>query len=156
MKFNGRYFCLQFLLLSQLCSATLAEPQGGAIAQRRSKSAIHLKPASFSPADNAYISYLRQCVWLTWTSPKGHQSPSIVISCVIDRNGNPENLNIKTSSGDAESDNAALEAIKNAAPFKPLPSDTTSTAEVQFTFWHKDYDLESNEGVDVSVTFKHA
>jgi TonB family protein len=126
------------------------------MALNRSKGTSHVNSAVFSSADNAYISYLRQCVWLKWLSPKGHQPPLVVVSCIVDRNGNPNNLNIKKSSGDAEADNAALEAIKNAAPFKPLPSDTNSTAEIQFTFWHRDSDLESNEGIDVSVTFKHS
>jgi len=154
MKFTPYLLCMQILLFSQLCMDSLAQTSDQPKPSHAVKSVSHPKKAvsaGNSKEENAYSDYLRRSIWEAWSSPRGHEPPPIIVFFKVDRNGNLNDLSIKKSSGDVDADNAALEAVKNVAPFKPLPTSTIDDATVQFTFWHRD----SNEGVDINVTFLH-
>jgi len=68
-----------------------------------------------------YISQIRMALWRQWSSrmPGGGGGSVVVFSILPD--GNVTDLRTEESSGDAAFDLTALGAVKDAAPFPPLP-----------------------------------
>lgn len=88
-----------------------------------------------------YIRNLQRTIKYNWNPPKNNVQKPVVTSFVIAKNGNLLNYVIKKSSGDKLVDEAAIMAIKNSAPFNPLPSDLKENRiEIQFIF---DYNVFS-------------
>ena len=52
----------------------------------------------------------------------------------VGQNGELSNLHLDRSSGSAAADAAALKAVGNAAPFRPLPEGSPASVDIQFTF----------------------
>jgi len=69
-----------------------------------------------------YISQIRMALWRQWSArmPGGGGSSVVVFSILPD--GNITDLRTEESSGDAGFDLTALGAVKDAAPFPPLPT----------------------------------
>ena len=53
-----------------------------------------------------------------WKPSPGHEYGSVTVVCHVDEKGSVSNLRVKTSSGDAITDAAALEAVRLSMPFK--------------------------------------
>lgn len=68
-----------------------------------------------------YINELQQKIKSNWGPPKINSRKIAVASFNIDKSGNLLTVVIKKSSGEESIDKAAILAIKNSAPFKPLP-----------------------------------
>ena len=82
-----------------------------------------------------YMRKLQRTIKYNWNPPKNIVSKRVVTTFTIARNGNLLNYSIKESSGDKYTDNVALSAIRNSAPFDPLPANSNiSTLEIKFTF----------------------
>lgn len=62
-----------------------------------------------------------------WSPPKGSKSKRIVVLFKIHNGGDMTDLRIAHSSGLAAADQAALRAVKNAAPFRPCPTELQDT-----------------------------
>jgi TonB family protein len=60
------------------------------------------------------------------------------------------NLRLDHSSGLAIADQAALKAVENAAPFRPLPAGAQDDVDIQFTF---DYNVFAGGGRGVMRSF---
>jgi len=59
-------------------------------------------------------------------------------------------LRIDHGSGVAIADNAALKAVEDAAPFRPLPAGAPDSVDIQFTF---DYNVFNGTGHGVFRQF---
>jgi protein TonB len=70
-----------------------------------------------------YISQVRLMLWQAWQKkmPRLDAEGAVVFSIL--RNGSSTDLRVESSSGDADFDRAAMEAVQAAAPFPALPSD---------------------------------
>jgi TonB family protein len=88
------------------------------------------KPVEFGP----YIVEVDRSINHGWTPPAGNESKRVVVQFKIHRGGELSNLRFDHSSGLAIADQAALKAIENAAPFKPLPKGAPDTIDIQFVF----------------------
>jgi TonB family protein len=101
-------------------------------------SVVRDKPAKEYIADfRPYLANLQAHIKRFWHPPadsKSLESSSSVVQFTIGQNGELSNLKMHKTSGSDELDQAALKAVKDAAPFSPIPPWATSPVEIQFTF----------------------
>lgn len=88
------------------------------------------KNVDFGP----YMADLQRRIKRAWYPPRGQESKRVVVIFKVHTGGELSDLRIDKSSGTAIADQAALQAVTNAAPFRPLPSGAPSVVDIQFTF----------------------
>ncbi|MCA9818646.1 MAG: TonB C-terminal domain-containing protein, partial [Cyanobacteria bacterium HKST-UBA01] len=88
------------------------------------------KDIDFGP----YMADLQRRIKRAWFPPKGNESKRVMVVFKVHRNGTMSNLRLARSSGLAIADQAALKAVTNAAPFRPLPAGAPDDVDIQFTF----------------------
>ncbi len=101
------------------------------------------KPSVAANADvdfGPYMADLQRRIKRAWFPPRGQESRRVVVIFKVHSGGELSDLRIDKSSGVATADQAALEAVRNAAPFRPLPNGAPSVVDIQFTF---DYNVFS-------------
>lgn len=82
-----------------------------------------------------YVTELQRRVLRNWNMPANDNSKKTVLFLRIAKNGNLMILNIKTPSGDTHIDELAINAVKKAQPFNPLPAGYRNAyADVIMTF----------------------
>lgn len=82
-----------------------------------------------------YMRELQRQIKKNWNPPKGDVSKRVVLLFKIDKTGRLISLSVFKSSDDPATDKVALEAVQNAAPFRPLPSEYKGkSVDIQFTF----------------------
>lgn len=90
-----------------------------------------IKEPDFGP----YMRELQNRIKRNWEPPKGEESRRVVLLFTIARDGRLISVNVSKSSGLAAADNAAINAVKLTAPFKPLPAEyKKNSVDIQFTF----------------------
>lgn len=90
-----------------------------------------LKEPDFGP----YMRELQRRIKRRWNPPRGDKSKRVVLLFKVSRDGRLLSLNVHTTSGNPDSDRAAVEAVKAAAPFRPLPPEYRGDdIDIQFTF----------------------
>lgn len=90
-----------------------------------------LKEPDFGP----YMRDLQRRIKLNWNPPKGNESKRVVLLFKIAKNGQLLSCRVSRSSGLPAADQAALNAVKLTAPFRPLPAEYKgSNIDIQFTF----------------------
>lgn len=99
-----------------------------------------LDGANRSPDFSRYLLELQRRIRRAWMPPKMPSSKSAVITFTIGETGELLGLHLQRSSGDRAMDDAAIQAIKNSAPFQHLPPYSPDSVDVQFTF---DYNVFS-------------
>ncbi len=88
-------------------------------------------------AGKEYISLVQKQIKKQWHPPKNKTSNKVKVLFVIDKNGNLISHEIKKSSGNEKIDEAAIEAIKKAAPFPKVPdvlSEKSVTVDFDFDY----------------------
>jgi TonB family protein len=66
-----------------------------------------------------YLRAVREKIETAWSRPPMNQP--IVLRFTIERDGRTSDLRVDVSSGDTKLDDQALEAVRRAEPFMPLP-----------------------------------
>ncbi len=90
-----------------------------------------IKEPDFGP----YMRELQRRIKRRWNPPRGNESKRVVLLFKVSKDGRLLSLKIHTNSGNQESNNAALQAVKEAAPFRPLPPEYRKPdIDIQFTF----------------------
>ncbi|OGI06068.1 MAG: hypothetical protein A3I68_03020 [Candidatus Melainabacteria bacterium RIFCSPLOWO2_02_FULL_35_15] len=97
------------------------------------------KDVDFGP----YMNELQRRIKRAWRPPRGNESKRVIVTFKINRGGELSNLIIKKGSGFQPSDQAALLAIQNAAPFARLPEGAPNAVDIEFTF---DYNVFGASG----------
>ncbi len=113
----------------------------------------HGRPAASAQADvdfGPYMADLQRRIKRAWFPPKGNESKRVVVQFKVHKGGELSNLRIDHSSGLAIADQAALKAVENAAPFRPLPPGASDDVDIQFTF---DYNVFGGGGHGVFRSF---
>ncbi len=88
-----------------------------------------------------YVTELQRRVLRNWSTPSNDNSKKTVLFLRIAKSGNLMILNIKTPSGDTYIDSMAINAVKKAQPFSPLPSGYRNAyADIILTF---DYNVSA-------------
>lgn len=93
---------------------------------------------------------LQRRIKRAWFPPKGNESKRVMVVFKVHRGGEMSNLRLDHSSGLAIADQAALKAVENAAPFRPLPPGAPDDVDIQFTF---DYNVFGGGGRGVFRQF---
>lgn len=87
------------------------------------------------PDFGPYMRDLQRRIKRNWEPPRGNESKRVVLLFKISRDGRLLGLSVQKSSGNSETDRAALEAVKYTAPFRPLPPEFKGNdIDIQFTF----------------------
>ncbi len=96
------------------------------------------------PDFGPYMRDLQRRIKMNWDPPKGNESKRVVLLFKIAKDGRLLSCSVYKSSGLPNADNAALNAVKLTAPFRPLPVDFKgSSIDIQFTF---DYNVFGASG----------
>lgn len=104
------------------------------------------KPSVAAQADvdfGPYMQDLQRRIKRAWFPPRGQESRRVKVIFKINTNGELSALRISGSSGVAIADQAALQAVQNAAPFRQLPAGAPPQVDIEFTF---DYNVFSGGG----------
>ncbi len=97
-----------------------------------------------------YMADLQRRIKRSWFPPKGQESKRVVVVFKIHGGGELSHLRLEHSSGMSIADQAALKAVENAAPFRPLPNGAPEDVDIQFTF---DYNVFGGGGRGAMRTF---
>lgn len=90
-----------------------------------------IKEPDFGP----YMRELQRRIKMNWDPPKGNESKRVVLLFKIAKDGRLLSCSVFKSSGLQNADMAALNAVKSAAPFRPLPPEFKgANIDIQFTF----------------------
>ena len=99
-----------------------------------------IKEPDFGP----YMRELQRRIKRNWHPPRGNESKRVVLLFKVSRDGRLLRLNVSKSSTVSDADDAALEAVRMSAPFRPLPPEYQGKdIDIQFTF---DYNVFSVGG----------
>lgn len=96
-----------------------ATPEGGGLDAHRSA----LTASNIDVEFPEYMVTLRDQVQENWSYPEAYRRTDLrmIVSLKISRTGKLVSVWVERSSGNAHFDNSLINAIKKAAPFKPLP-----------------------------------
>ena len=87
------------------------------------------------PDFGPYMRDLQRRIKMNWDPPKGNESKRVVLLFKIAKDGRLLSCSVFKSSGLPNADNAALNAVKLTAPFRPLPAEFKGQSiDIQFTF----------------------
>jgi TonB family protein len=81
-----------------------------------------------------YMTKVQNRIKQDWVVPNDTFSSLIVARFNLARNGTVSDITLDEKTGVAKVDDAAIEAVKKAAPFDPLPAGTITPITIQFTF----------------------
>ncbi|MBQ9246669.1 TonB family protein [bacterium] len=82
-----------------------------------------------------YMQELESRIKMNWDTPKYSESTHVVLLFKIAKDGRLMNVDIKQSSGYSDVDQAAINAVKLTAPFRPLPANYKADhIDIQFNF----------------------
>lgn len=104
------------------------------------------RPSVAAQADvdfGPYMADLQRRIKKCWFPPRGNESKRVVVVFKVHTDGTLSDLRIDKSSTVAVADQAALKAVNDAAPFRPLPPGAPSDVDIQFTF---DYNVFGGGG----------
>lgn len=90
------------------------------------------------PDFGLYLKDLNRRIKRAWFPPRKQEMLVVIVEFSIGTDGRLSDLRVVRSSGSVPADQAALAAVENAAPFRPLPAFTPSWIKVRFIF---DYNL---------------
>ena len=86
----------------------------------------------FSP----YMRDLNRRIRMNWNPPESIGDRGVVASFSIAKDGSLLSCDVKNSSGSESVDKSAIKAIKDSAPFRPLPSNfNRQKVNILFTFY---------------------
>jgi TonB family protein len=81
-----------------------------------------------------YMRALQQRIKLHWFPPKGNENKRIKVSFTVYKDGHIAHLKLSSSSGVSMADDAAMQAVQEAAPFAHLPEGVGNDIDINFTF----------------------
>lgn len=95
------------------------------------------------PDFGPYMKELQRRIKQSWRPPRGNESKQIVLMFRVDRYGKLLDIQVVKSSGEPTADQAAVLAIQQIFPFKPLPPEyAEEDIDIEFTF---DYNVFNNK-----------
>jgi TonB family protein len=87
-----------------------------------------------------YQEALQKRILESWIPPRGNETKKVTTLFTINKHGELDTVEISASSGLENVDQSALEAVRKAFPFRPLPAQyTEEQIQVEFTFDYSVY-----------------
>lgn len=116
-----------FYLMDAVVPLTPSAPS----AKKAQPSSLNVQNVDLGP----YMRELQRRIKMNWNPPKGTENKKVILRFKIAKNGRLLTNSVIKSSGNLKTDKAALEAVKLASPFRPLPADFKGeSVDVQFIF----------------------
>ena len=84
-----------------------------------------------------YMATMKKTIQAKWVSPKGFDQKKVVAVFAILRDGRITEAELVESSGSAEIDKSALQALKDASPLAPLPKGAPKQVQIRYKFDYK-------------------
>jgi len=81
-----------------------------------------------------FMANLERSIKSHWSPPRTNSSKQAQVTFKVDTQGQVSELKLTKSTGSPAGDQAALKAVRDAAPFSTLPSGSPPSAAIQFTF----------------------
>ena len=98
-------------------------------------SVVSNQESSAEPDFGPYMRELQRRIKMNWDPPKGNDAKRVILLFKISKSGRLLSCNVLKSSGIKKVDNAALEAVFYASPFRPLPVEFKGESiDVKFVF----------------------
>ncbi len=116
---------------------------GGANSAQTPAASTSAKPGAADVDFGPYMADLQRRIKRAWFPPKGMETKVVTAVFKVHQQGELSDLKLHKSSGVAIADQAALKAVENAAPFRPLPEGSPENIDIQFTF---DYNVFNGRG----------
>jgi TonB family protein len=92
------------------------------------------EPVDWNPL-TPFMKDLQERIIQRWRPIQGHERDYTVLAFKVFKNGNVAEIKVHHSSGTPDVDDAAIHAVKSAAPFSKVPSYSSEKFyEIQFTF----------------------
>jgi len=95
---------------------------------------VYWHDTNFQP----FMEDLQKQIKSRWSPPKREEDSHIIASFKVWHDGHVTNLRLQQASGSRTTDEAALMAVRHAAPFKELPDGAPENIDVEFKF---DYNI---------------
>ena len=96
-----------------------------------------------------YMAEVQRKIKHAWFPPKTNESKRFIVVFKVHSDGSVTNIRLVSSSGIKVADQAGLSAVRNAAPFSPLPKGAPADVDIQFTF---DYNVFKSKDKSAQVT----
>lgn len=105
------------------------------------------KPSNIVEPDfGPYMRELQRRIKANWNPPVDYRTKRVTVLFKVEKSGRLASCSVFQSSGNKDADKAAVDAIFNTAPFRPLPQEYSGKSiDIQFTF---DYNV-FNRGKDI-------
>jgi TonB family protein len=84
-----------------------------------------------------YMATMKKTIQAKWVSPKGFDQKKVVAVFSILRDGRITEAELIESSGSAEIDKSAMQALKDASPLAPLPKGAPKHVQIRYQFDYK-------------------
>ncbi len=84
-----------------------------------------------------YMAAMKKSIQAKWVSPKGFDKKKVVAVFSILRDGRITEAELIESSGSAEIDKSAMQALKDASPLAPLPKGAPKHVQIRYQFDYK-------------------
>lgn len=126
---------LMALCWSNICQLPCCGAEGdkanvGCESEDRSTDSRPVQSAGDSEVLRGYKRGISHRIMRCWYPPKDGRHPVVRFS--LNRNGEVSNLGLSVTSGDKASDEAALNAVKHAQPFRAIPKELPAPLEAEF------------------------
>jgi TonB family protein len=93
----------------------------------------HAKP-HIAPEFGSYMAEMQRLLLAQWDKVQGISKKNTTVMFTVKNDGGVTNLKIYKTSGSADCDKAALEAVRRADPLPPLPEHAPSQVDMTFLF----------------------
>ena len=84
-----------------------------------------------------YMAAMKKAIQAKWVSQKGFEQKKVVAVFSILRDGRITEAELVESSGSAEIDKSAMQALKDASPLAPLPKGAPKHVQIRYQFDYK-------------------
>lgn len=131
---------LIYLLISFILLGMMNFSYAGIFSVNKHKNLTQEKKYNETSVDFApFMKKLQREIKLNWKPPKKNKSNRVVLLFTVSKNGKVSNIKVLKSSGYEDVDKSAIKAVKDTAPFDPLPAEfEDNQVDIQFTF---DYNI---------------
>lgn len=94
------------------------------------------KPSNVVEPDfGPYMRELQRRIRANWNPPVDYRTKRVTVLFKVEKSGRLASCSVFQSSGNKAADKAAVDAISNTAPFRPLPQEFSGKSiDIQFTF----------------------
>jgi TonB family protein len=104
--------------------------RAGTKGKQAGEAAAPAQDVDFGP----YMAHLQRAIKRNWFPPKKEASKKMQVTFTVAQDGTISKGRVTKSSGDADEDQAGLEAIASMGKSEPLPAGSPPSVEIQFSF----------------------